>query len=69
MSIPLSLEGITAFLKENDAVVTQVRDAIESGETAATAIQKFFGKLAVAKDDMQELLQTVCILNPRPCWK
>jgi hypothetical protein len=55
MSIPLSFEGITAFLKENDTLVTQVRDAIESGETAATAIQKFFGKLAVAKDDMQEL--------------
>ncbi|HSL02467.1 MAG TPA: hypothetical protein VK901_02875, partial [Nitrospiraceae bacterium] len=59
MSIPLSFEGITAFLKENDTLVTQVRDAIESGETAATEIQKFFGKLAVAKGDMQELLDAL----------
>ena len=59
MSIPLSFEGITAFLKDNDTLVTQVRDAIESGETAATAIQKFFGKLAVAKGDMQELLDAL----------
>jgi hypothetical protein len=59
MSIPLSVDGITAFLKDNDTLVTQVRDAIESGETAATAIQKFFGKLAVAKDDMQKLLETL----------
>jgi hypothetical protein len=59
MSIPLSFEGITTFLKENDTLVTQVRDAIESGETAATAIQKFFGKLAVAKGDMQELVDAL----------
>lgn len=59
MSIARSFEGITTFLKENDTLVTQVRDAIESGETAVTAIQKFFGKLDVAKDDMQELLDAL----------
>jgi hypothetical protein len=56
MSIPLSTEGITVLLKQNDALVTQVKQAIEAGETAATDIQKYFAKLDMAKDDVQELL-------------
>ena len=59
MSISLSTEGLATFLKQNDALVTQIRDAIESGETAATAIQKFVTKMDVAKDDMQELIDAL----------
>ena len=32
MSIPLSTEGLANFLKQNDALVTQIREAIEAGE-------------------------------------
>jgi hypothetical protein len=56
MSIPMSFEGIAAFLKQNDGLITQIRDGIELGETGATDIRKFFTKLNVAKDDAQELL-------------
>lgn len=59
MSIPLSTEGVANFLKQNDELVTKVREAIEAGETAATDIQKFFAKLDVAKDDVQELLEAL----------
>jgi hypothetical protein len=59
MSIERSFEGITTFLKDNDTLVTQVKDAIEAGETSATAIQKLFTKLDVAKDDMEELTEAL----------
>lgn len=59
MSISLSTEGLANFLKQNDALVTQIREAIEAGETAATDIQKFFTKMDVAKDDMQELIEAL----------
>lgn len=59
MSIPLSTDGISVFLKQNDALVTQVKQAIEAGETAATDIQKYFSKLDVAKDDMKKLLEAL----------
>lgn len=59
MSIPLSIEGVTNFLKQHDGLITQIRDGIEIGEMAATDIQKFFTKLNVAKDDAQELLDAL----------
>lgn len=59
MSVSLSTEGLADFLKQNDALVTQIRDAIEAGETAATAIQKLFAKMDVAKGDMQELVDAL----------
>ena len=59
MSIPMSVEGITAFLQQNDALITQIREGIELGETAATDIRKFFTKLNVAKDDAQEVLDAL----------
>lgn len=59
MSISLSTEGLADFLKQNDALVTQIREAIEAGETATTAIQKLFTKMDVAKGDMQELVDAL----------
>ena len=62
MSIPLSTEGVVNFLKQHDTLVTKVRKAIETGETAATDIQKLVTRLDVAKDDMKELTDS---LGPR----
>jgi hypothetical protein len=59
MSIPFSTEGVVNFLKQHDTLVTQVRNAIETGETAATDVQKFFTRLDVAKDDMKELTEAL----------
>lgn len=59
MSIPLSFEGIAAFLRQNDELITRIRDGIEIGGTGANDIRRFFTKLNVAKDDAEELLDTL----------
>ena len=59
MSIPMSFEGVAAFLKQNDGLIAQIREGIELGEMAATDIRKFFTKLNVAKDDAQELFDAL----------
>src|SRR5689334_15694621 len=59
MSIPLSTEGVTNFLKQNDQLVSQIRDAVEIGEDLDSEIGRFFSKLDVAKQDAREFLDTL----------
>jgi hypothetical protein len=59
MSIPLSMEGVTNFLKQNDQLVSQIREAVEIGEDLDSEIGRFFSKLDVAKQDARELLDTL----------
>ncbi|MGD9730403.1 MAG: hypothetical protein AB7G68_14265 [Nitrospiraceae bacterium] len=59
MSIPLSTEGVTNFLKQNDQLVSQIREAVEIGEDLGSEAGRFFSKLDVAKQDADELLNTL----------
>jgi hypothetical protein len=59
MSIPLSTEGVTNFLKQNDQLVSQIRDAVEIGEDLGSEAGRLFSKLEVAKQDARELLNAL----------
>lgn len=56
MSIARSVEGIAAFMKNNDQLI---KDIVESGEGTAKEIEKLATRLETTREDAEDLVRTL----------